>query len=805
MARKALTLKSVYLVGYNLASAAGWIAVLTSVLMHVAKSGTLFGDASELWKNVGETLTLVQTAAALEMAHSLFGIVRSPFMTTFLQVASRLLLVHAYTRTCADAQSHWSLTLMVGSWALVEIPRYFFYTFAQVFPSHEIPAALYWLRYSLFIVLYPTGITGEWLQMLATAPHQASGAAVGPSVGNAYLWGSETAYTITTIVFFGYFLGGPFMISNMWSNRKRAFRNRSRALNPRPIQGVQWPVTDASTGARSTLTTNKAIWQAAMAAVDMDDRVKRTRSWRRNYHKWVNRCVQASCESPKAALGIARAGLKACAATFQYVESAGDAPVSLADAFEDALAGDRDSVRFDTLVFEGNERSAAKIPEVGIPYAGASGKPYYKYKNKATRLTGEELRKQLDKWVAYGTLEKDCADAVKRCIDEPEKFVDLKDLYFVILGATSAMGPIDVLLSHGATVIAVDLDREGIWRKLLGMVRKSPGRIIFPVKRGAATPDTDKNWDDFVDAVAPVAGSNLLAQAPHIARWLVSLIGNHVPENARLAVGNYTYLDGELHVRLSVSCNAIIEALCDAAPQTKVCFLCTPTDCHLIPKEAWDAAGSNHRNAPFWQKVAAGLGVLGLKPNQMKPVNGFYMVDGIVPQQGPNYALAKRMQHWMAIDQREKGHAVASNVAPSTATISVTHNVLFKWAYGGMHFFRPMEVFFQETSNALMGALLMHDISHACKGAASPKTKLKNPLELFARQSAHGGLWRTGYALNSTAVTTVLAHLISSNLGGLFFVAAAAVAGASFFANADVAAFDPLARVLESAFIARIM
>ena len=36
----------------------------------------------------------------------------------------------------------------------------------------------------------------------------------------------------------------------------------------------------------------------------------------------------------------------------------------------------------------------------------------------------------------------------------------------------------------------------------------------------------------------------------------------------------------------------------------------------------------------------------------------FYMVDGIVPQQGPNYALAKRMQHWMAIVQRGEKHTV---------------------------------------------------------------------------------------------------------------------------------------------------
>lgn len=39
--------------------------------------------------------------------------------------------------------------------------------------------------------------------------------------------------------------------------------------------------------------------------------------------------------------------------------------------------------------------------------------------------------------------------------------------------------------------------------------------------------------------------------------------------------------------------------------------------------------------------------------------------------QGPNYALAKRMQHWRAIVAFSKGVNVSSNIAPSTATLSV--------------------------------------------------------------------------------------------------------------------------------------
>ena len=63
-----------------------------------------------------------------------------------------------------------------------------------------------------------------------------------------------------------------------------------------------------------------------------------------------------------------------------------------------------------------------------------------------------------------------------------------------------------------------------------------------------------------------------------------------------------------------------------------------------------------------------------------------------------------------------------------------------------------------ETSNALMGALLLHDIRNS-DGPATADVGLRNPLELFSLQGVHGGLWRVGYALNSTSYASVLAFL----------------------------------------------
>ena len=56
---------------------------------------------------------------------------------------------------------------------------------------------------------------------------------------------------------------------------------------------------------------------------------------------------------------------------------------------------------------------------------------------------------------------------------------------------------------------------------------------------------------------------------------------------AQLTVGNYTYLDGALHVQLALACDAIMQRLCAARADTALAFLCTPTDNHVITADAW--------------------------------------------------------------------------------------------------------------------------------------------------------------------------------------------------------------------------
>ena len=97
-----------------------------------------------------------------------------------------------------------------------------------------------------------------------------------------------------------------------------------------------------------------------------------------------------------------------------------------------------------------------------------------------------------------------------------------------------------------------------------------------------------------------------------------------------MTVGNYTYLDGDLHVKLALCADACIDALIAAAikekrPQPTVAFLCTPTDIHVVPKEASKAAKKNgsflHCSGWLFFKVIQLLTFgKSLVPNGLKPV-----------------------------------------------------------------------------------------------------------------------------------------------------------------------------------------
>src|SRR3954465_16046878 len=129
------------------------------------------------------------------------------------------------------------------------------------------------------------------------------------------------------------------------------------------------------------------------------------------------------------------------------------------------------------------------------------------------------------------------------------------------------------------------------------------------------------------------------------------------------------------------------------------------------------------------------------------PATTTCVADALVGEQGPNYALAKRLQRWRAIEAWERGRTASFNVAPPTWTVSVTKNRFLAAGYHGAKYV-GMEVFQPETMRTVMAALLVHDLHNP---PTDPHPALRN-----ATAARHGGYWRRPYEIRSTLMYTAI-------------------------------------------------
>lgn len=458
--------------------------------------------------------------------------------------------------------------------------------------------------------------------------------------------------------------------------------------------GVSFPAQPD--GSRPTSLVGREVVAAALAAVDPVGAGSCTgeTSWRGRYLLHFRRLVEAGLPTPEAWLAVARAGLDALRTRMVIASDDGDRPVStLADAPAARVLETREIVG-----------ETAPLDELVLPYRGQL-------------LRGPALAERLDAWERAGVLEPSAARAVREVAAHPE-WLSLEGRTVAVLGAGAEMGPLGPLLRWGATVAAVDLPAPAIWDRVTSQARAAAGRLLVPVR-----PGTDQ------------AGVDLLAEVVETSQWLAGLDG-------RLVVGNYLYADGGTHVRVSVAADSAASLVIAARPDTSLAFLATPTDVFAVPGDAVE------HSARAYDERSASAKLLGrplrwvsrgrLLHRNYPPGADPGIADCLVPQQGPNYALAKRIQRWRACVETAEGRQVSFHVAPSTRTRSVVKNRALAAAFAGAHRF-GVEVFDPSTSNTLMAALLVHDLTTEARPAPA------HPWQGEAYAAVHGGLWRAPY------------------------------------------------------------
>ncbi|WP_130803201.1 hypothetical protein [Acinetobacter ihumii] len=501
------------------------------------------------------------------------------------------------------------------------------------------------------------------------------------------------------------------------------------------IEGLQFPVNPA-TQKPSTSQTGKAIISEALSLVDhkISQQASKEKDWRKNYPVYFKALVEHGIATTSNPIHIAKQGLHKAHHSFEFYRNGEQ--YLLKDVIQVP-----DIAEFNTVILKGESQDH---PEWYVPYHGKN-------------LKGQALLDQIQDWEQRGIIEPSHAQALRAAQAHPEWF-DLSDRTMVLFGAASEAGPLPWLAKWKANIVAVDLPNANVWNKILTLIQQGNATLIAPSLESIN--ETTPSYE-----LKNKLGANLLTQLPEIAEWLIKF-------EQSLDLAAIAYLDGEKHVRVSMAMDTIMRLVSERKPNTSLMFMCTPTDVYAVPKEVVEAAHEKFLERSKLQKLMT-KGISGLsfkhffKASEQRLIhsdNGkqYGIADCLVIEQGPNYALAKRVQQWRATLARHQGQKVSINIAPSTTTHSVTKNPLLKAAFNGADLF-DVESFSPETTNAIMAALWVHDLRNDLS-VANPETELEHPLELMMEGANHGGLWRVAYLARSALPFAALYGLVRDKI-----------------------------------------
>jgi len=157
-------LKICWLLLYNATMAAGWFAIGFSIFKEMVLGN---GNYKILYHNAEKLLKIFQTMALFEIFHSASGLVRTSTILTFLHVTSRLLVLWWIINPIVKVQINLGCAMALIGWASTEIIRYSYYAFNLL---GFIPYFVCYLRYTIFIPMYPITIIGELLCIYRSIP-----------------------------------------------------------------------------------------------------------------------------------------------------------------------------------------------------------------------------------------------------------------------------------------------------------------------------------------------------------------------------------------------------------------------------------------------------------------------------------------------------------------------------------------------------------------------------------------------------------------------------------------------------------
>lgn len=158
--------RKIYLFLYNLSQFIGFLYVLIVLSIRYAKEGPAFTEKA--YPVVRTAFTFCQLFQILEVLHPFLGYTSGSALPPFLQVTGRLIMLLGMVNGEPRMQSKPVVFYLIYIFSLSEVIRYPYYML-RVY--HVNIGLISWLRYTVWIALYPLGFLCEGIVILRSIPY----------------------------------------------------------------------------------------------------------------------------------------------------------------------------------------------------------------------------------------------------------------------------------------------------------------------------------------------------------------------------------------------------------------------------------------------------------------------------------------------------------------------------------------------------------------------------------------------------------------------------------------------------------
>lgn len=220
-----ISLKNVLLLMYNFVQFLGfsWIFFNMTVRLFI------FGQDSfyDTFHTISDVMFLCQILAAVEVLNAAFGVVKTGVVPVLIQVVGRNFILFIILGSLEEMHNKPIVFFVFYTWSAIEIFRYPFYMLGCIDVEWKL---LTWLRYTVWIPLYPLGVLAEAVAVIQSIPifYEKRLFAIplpkfiGSSLSFAYV-----LYCYLVLMVVGLFIN----FRHLYKQRRRRFGSKKRKTN----------------------------------------------------------------------------------------------------------------------------------------------------------------------------------------------------------------------------------------------------------------------------------------------------------------------------------------------------------------------------------------------------------------------------------------------------------------------------------------------------------------------------------------------------------------------------------------------